>query len=425
MAGGYFTDDQNDKMKALLYPYLMDKAQRRAQQTSGPAYAAREAGYRQDEDNADARGLVSVLGDSASMAGTLQGKRSDVGQLPKYMTELTDNDQQRNANLFKERAAEENSLGTDLGIAKFVGDEDYRDKDLKARSADREAERQSRLAAAAAAAKAKADDDRIRDQHWQADFKQRGDLGQGRLKIEGGRLQLDRDKMNRPGGSKSPSYQVDPNMVGPNGESVLRNPKDPNDTRLAPMPAGVKPKKTPRDPNATGDADIAKKYAGDAVKSDGVANMIDAGVKQIEAYKAAGNKSQAVTAAKNMIKDLNSTFGADAIGAEESKRLAAYLENLRYDVLGGNFGIGPDIDAFIEQAKGKAKSVHAGAATNFQKAKEIREHGLQVGGQTYDQTPTAPPASTTQSTAPSDPTQMSDDELKAQYNRLKAAGHIK
>jgi hypothetical protein len=199
MAGGYFKDDQNDQMKALLYPYLMDKAKRRAEQTSGGAYQAREREYRTDEDNADARGLVSVLGDSASMAGTLQGKRSDVGMLPKFMDQLSANDQQRTDNLFKERATEEHSLGTDLNVAKFVGDEDYRDKDLKARTADRDLDRKAKLQAYLEEAKEKRDAAALSGDRFNKTYDQRERAMGNTNAIAQGRLALDRDKMNKPG----------------------------------------------------------------------------------------------------------------------------------------------------------------------------------------------------------------------------------
>lgn len=413
MADGYFTDDQNNKMKSMLYPYLMDKAKRRAAQTSGDAYQAREGGYATDAENARQRGLVSVLGDSASMAGTLEGRRSDIGLLPKYMDQLNDADQQRNANMFKERGAEDQALGTDLSIAKFIGDTDYRDKDLKARSFDREEDRKARLQGYLEAEKAKREAAAQQDKQFMLNYGQRERLGNEGMRLREKAIDKPTNPaMQGPGG-------IVPGYTDAAGNPITYNPKTGVQGSLK-LPPGAKTTKTgTASPEDKANQKIAQDYSTQAAKSDGVANMIDSGVKQIEAYKAAGNKSQAVAAARNMIKDLNSTFGADAIGAEEQKRLAAYLENFRYDVLGGNYGIGPDIDAFIEQAKGKAQAVHRGAATNFSKAKDIRANGLQIGGEAPPVSAGAPPPQGL------DPTQMPDDQLKAEYERLKAKGHIK
>lgn len=249
MAGGYFNDDQNDQMKAVLYPYLMDKAKRRAMQTSGDAYAARESGYRQDENNADARGLVSVFGDSASMAGTLQGKRSDVGQLPKYMNELTANDQERNGNLFKERAAEEQALGTDLSIARFVGDQDNKDKDLKARTADRDEERKARLQQYLTEVQRKRDADAQHDKEFGMTYSQRE-----RQNKEGNRL---REKaIDKPAVSRDPALQgpggIIPGYVDADGNPMTYNPKTGAQGSLK-LPPGAKPTKTPEAQKLTED----------------------------------------------------------------------------------------------------------------------------------------------------------------------------
>ncbi len=219
MPGGYFDDDQNDKMKQVLYPYLMDKAQRRATQTSAPAYAAREADYRTDADRANQRALVGIWANSASRMGSVDGKRPDPSNFQKQLDKMNENDQGENENLFKERIAEERSLGTDLDVAGFVGKTDYQDKELKQRKYDNEAdrgakkldrdeERAARLQEYFAELQRRKEDSARRGVEFKMNYDQRGDAQRENVRLR--EKQIDKPyRAATPGGTDYRSQQMD------------------------------------------------------------------------------------------------------------------------------------------------------------------------------------------------------------------------
>lgn len=171
-------------------------------------------------------------------------------------------------------------------------------------------------------------------------------------------------------------------------------------------------------PEQQSNEDIAKKFETQAATSLGVSNMIKAEAAKVQQFLDQGNTGQAVAAAKNMVKTLNSTFGPDATGVEEVNRLAARLNNLRGDFLGDNYGIGPDIKGFVTQALGKAESVSQGAAENFKMAEQARKGSLK-GGLVAD----APPPKTkaeegTAQAAPAKNPQL--DAIEAELRRRGA-----
>lgn len=88
-----------------------------------------------------------------------------------------------------------------------------------------------------------------------------------------------------------------------------------------------------------------------------IANQIDAELSSMQKAYQEGNEDQAIAKGKNMLKVLNSTEGKDAVGTDEAKRLASFLE---YKI--GNFRdpgsfIGRDTEEFFTQAADKSNSI--------------------------------------------------------------------
>lgn len=119
-----------------------------------------------------------------------------------------------------------------------------------------------------------------------------------------------------------------------------------------------------------------------------VKSGLDAGLANINAALKAGDEGQAVVAGKQLIKLLNSAEGSDAVGAEESKRLAGYLEYKIANFTEPGSFIGRDLDKFVEQVSGKAKEIDARMASNQAAIDKIYGRQPQVA-----QAPGTPPIS--------------------------------
>jgi hypothetical protein len=74
---------------------------------------------------------------------------------------------------------------------------------------------------------------------------------------------------------------------------------------------------------------------------------------------------QKISQGRQLLKTLNSTEGADAIGAEEAKRLGAKLEFAMGNFLNSNpMQFGRDLPGFAEQARNTSKSIGDAMAAN-------------------------------------------------------------
>jgi hypothetical protein len=111
--------------------------------------------------------------------------------------------------------------------------------------------------------------------------------------------------------------------------------------------------------------EIAKKNAGTQY----VKNSIDAALAQLDDPNQ--SEEQKVKTGQGLLKTLNSTQGADAVGAEEAKRLGSFLEykiaNFRQP--GGFWG--RDVQDFVEQVRNKSTELGAIIKSNDQVLAEL------------------------------------------------------
>lgn len=113
-----------------------------------------------------------------------------------------------------------------------------------------------------------------------------------------------------------------------------------------------------------------------------IKNQIDSAINQLKLAKDDDTK---VRIGRGMLKILNSTEGADAVGAEEAKRLGDALEYNVFDVSAG-LGIKPgklhgrDLAGFLVQAQAISDGINGGVTAN---QKEI--------DRLYGRTPAVPP----------------------------------
>lgn len=112
-----------------------------------------------------------------------------------------------------------------------------------------------------------------------------------------------------------------------------------------------------------------------------ISDQIDSKADTMEKQLQAGDKDGALQTAKEMIKVLNSTEGKDAVGAEESNRLAGKLKFAM-----GNFfsddpmRFGRDLEGFLSDARNNSNTVKDAAGKLKEKFKAMtgREHPLPI-----------------------------------------------
>jgi len=92
-----------------------------------------------------------------------------------------------------------------------------------------------------------------------------------------------------------------------------------------------------------------KTLAGKTATAKSIKNAIDAALVSLEDPKI--SDEQKLTAGRALIKTLNSTQGQDAVGAEEAKRLAGFLEYRMGNLFEPGPFIGRDLKKFNEQVK--------------------------------------------------------------------------
>jgi hypothetical protein len=132
MADPYLRDDEQQDLKRQLYSYLKDKATRRAGVTSGQAYDTAQEMIGRNRAATDAASLLETFSQAASMGGQLGGKRSD-SALGGFSEGIANSGQAALNNLARMRQLEEQALGTDLNIGRFVaGLEQYDDTNARA-----------------------------------------------------------------------------------------------------------------------------------------------------------------------------------------------------------------------------------------------------------------------------------------------------
>jgi hypothetical protein len=193
---------------------------------------------------------------------------------------------------------------------------------------------------------------------------------------------FDKEKaMNKP--EASVSYQPSSDVRGPNGEPMAFNPKTKTyEMPIIPQGAKVDPYKGLRQP----EKDVVDAETKNMSAKTAIANMIDQEAAAMKAALASGNEDLAITQGQNMLKILNSAAGQDAVGVDEAKRLAGFLE---YKILNftqpGSF-IGRDLDQFLNQVTEKSKALK-NAATLSKSQVESVMGGRGIAPQTMQQPP--------------------------------------
>lgn len=124
-------------------------------------------------------------------------------------------------------------------------------------------------------------------------------------------------------------------------------------------------------------SELGQKIAGDAVKQDVVVQSLQGQIDEARNLLQKGDKDGAMQTAKRMLKTINSPMGADAIGAEESKRLGNQLEffNLNRAMNGGKL-IGVDLDGFLNAADSSLKATTTGRDNLLNKAQNLTGYNL-------------------------------------------------
>jgi len=115
---------------------------------------------------------------------------------------------------------------------------------------------------------------------------------------------------------------------------------------------------------------MVKELSTSASKKLVVANQIDGFLKQFDKAKTAEEKSRV---GQQMIKLLNSTEGADAVGAEEARRLANELEIFTFKSPSGLPRLGQDLQGFRERAMAVRESVQDAVKANRDQVRSIYE----------------------------------------------------
>lgn len=113
--------------------------------------------------------------------------------------------------------------------------------------------------------------------------------------------------------------------------------------------------------------DVGKKIA--------ATSLLDEQLAQFKAAHEAGDEAKAAIIGGNMVKLLNSDQGADAVGAEESKRLATDLEYQIANFFGKGETWGRNLPRFFETAAGKSNAMKASARANQQLIEQIYAGG--------------------------------------------------
>jgi len=118
-------------------------------------------------------------------------------------------------------------------------------------------------------------------------------------------------------------------------------------------------------------AQISKLAQSTASKTSILNQLQSAGAKFDEALEK-GDTDLAVTLGRQMLKTLNSTEGADAVGAEEAKRLGGLLEFKIGNVFEPGSFIGRDLDKFSEQIKQTSAGIEDAIKANRQSIADVK-----------------------------------------------------
>lgn len=128
---------------------------------------------------------------------------------------------------------------------------------------------------------------------------------------------------------------------------------------------------TPEKMEAEARAASGKKLYTDAAEMEKVASLIESKLSQYKTALKNNDKSQAITIGRELIKPLNSPLGADAVGAEEVKRLGAMLEYQMLNLTGPGKFHGRDLEGFQTQAENASEAMRESISKNKAAAREM------------------------------------------------------
>lgn len=415
----YLTTEQKMAAKAPLYAYLRDKMARRQRATSGAAYDNIEKGIIGQRAQADSGALLGALSQGASMMGTLGGKRAESTIVPAMTKNLNDSSQAAFDNWRGMRGVEEGSNANDLNVAKYISGLDQFDEGKKLKTRE--------LYLRAAARKAGV------GPNWLVIGESDNGVVMVNPKNPEETTTIPFPIGFKPKAAKSAASQPNWIVIGESPSGVImanpRNPEeritipfetgfgpraakgaptpgwvevgrdangnvtwarkdDPSVTKTVPTPPGTKPTGgTIRDTLDMKTAALLNaKFAAEYASKTTMANTIDSEVGQIQKFLDAGDRGQAIAHAQTTLKLLNSTSGPDAVGAEEKKRLAQYLETIQPPWQDGTM-FGADIDKFVDQLSGKSRALRSAANESLKMSGQIRDQGVSgLGGKKKDLT---------------------------------------
>lgn len=386
MAEQYFNRDDRAAFKPMLQQYLREKAQRRGKITSDQALEGASEQFAKDRGYQELGGLVGALSTGASMAGTLGGKRSEASIIPTFMASQKDAAQTHYGNELALRDLEEKSLRTDMGIAQTIGgiDADDSKRKLDARRVDVD-ELNSTNSREIARRRLDLDLQDQLDKRTQ----NRDELGETTRHNKAMEGLYGRGR--GPGTERQQAWQIVPGQAE-SGELYERNPYT-GETRPVRLPKGFKPKdeiaaERKRDgADASAAGKLAGKFDEDYAKKMSIVSTQDQELATLKQLMDSGQKDLAVKHAEGMLKGLNASFGADAVGVEESKRLGGLLQPFRGPGESGPW-FGRRVDMFYEQAKKKTDALRRSAQDARARGQATRDGRLDE----FDKAP-APPSS--------------------------------
>lgn len=103
-----------------------------------------------------------------------------------------------------------------------------------------------------------------------------------------------------------------------------------------------------------------------------IRNSIQGQLDQMKVALEAQDEDLAVSIGNGMLKTLNSTEGADAVGEGEAARLASFLQYKIANFTGPGSFIGRDLDKFVEQASSRLTSIDQSISDNRKEIARIR-----------------------------------------------------
>lgn len=109
-----------------------------------------------------------------------------------------------------------------------------------------------------------------------------------------------------------------------------------------------------------------------AANKTAIYNQLQAAGDKFDQAVNAGNTDLAVTLGRQMLKTLNSTEGADAVGAEEAKRLGGLLEYKIGNIFEPGSFVGRDLDMFGEQIRETGAGIKTAIDANRQEIDRLR-----------------------------------------------------